>query len=174
MRRNIELPAYYREFLDVACELLGVSFGEIVGDTRADRIVEARQCLIGAMRHLLGFSFPEIGCALGRREHSTVFTSFQRFEASDPLDQATWLMSIMTSWNRALAQRPQLTMASTRFADDPDEAAFGRAARQRIGRQEERRGERASHRHETLSVQPWGDQPGTQDRTADQRLRRTG
>ncbi|WPZ05506.1 helix-turn-helix domain-containing protein [Pelagerythrobacter marinus] len=60
-----------RDLLDSVAEDFGVSHGEIIGNGRSAKLVEARAVVITILR-ARGWSYPQIGKVLGDRDHSTV------------------------------------------------------------------------------------------------------
>lgn len=71
-----------------------VSGPEIFSDLRTPRIVEARAMLAGTLYHMTSFSQVEIAGAMGRREHSTIQSQIQRFDALPPERRAAYLLAV--------------------------------------------------------------------------------
>lgn len=69
---------------------MGVEASELSGKTRHPRVVLARAIITHLARQMTTLSYPEIARAIGRPNHSTVITAFQRFakqlEADEPVD----------------------------------------------------------------------------------------
>jgi chromosomal replication initiator protein len=60
------------------CRYLSVDPGDLSGRTRHKRVVLARALITHLARQYTTMSFPEIARALGRPNHSTVITAYQR------------------------------------------------------------------------------------------------
>jgi len=73
-------PVRIQAVIDSVCESLGVEKGDLLGPTRHARVVLARGLSSFLARELTTMSFPEIGRALGRRNHSTVLTAARRVQ----------------------------------------------------------------------------------------------
>ena len=61
------------------CAALAVDTTDLAGKTRHPRVVLARALITHLARQLTTLSYPEIARAIGRPNHSTVITAFQRF-----------------------------------------------------------------------------------------------
>ncbi len=61
------------------CAALAVDTTDLAGKTRHPRVVMARAIITHLARQLTTLSYPEIARAIGRPNHSTVITAFQRF-----------------------------------------------------------------------------------------------
>jgi chromosomal replication initiator protein len=72
------------------CTALAIDPRDLSGKTRHKRVVAARALITHLARHLTTMSFPEIARAIGRPNHSTVITAFQRLqkqmEAEEPVE----------------------------------------------------------------------------------------
>ncbi len=64
--------------IDEVCRRLGVTRTELMGSGRHRRLAAARGLVAFLARDLTTMSYPEIGAALGRRNHSTVHNAAQR------------------------------------------------------------------------------------------------
>lgn len=71
-------PLRINTIIDAVCARLSVERGDLLGKTRHHRVVIARGLISFLARELTTLSFPEIGRALGRRNHSTVLTAGRR------------------------------------------------------------------------------------------------
>lgn len=71
-------PLRVNTIIDAVCARLCVERGDLLGKTRHHRVVIARGLISYLARELTTLSFPEIGRALGRRNHSTVLTAGRR------------------------------------------------------------------------------------------------
>jgi chromosomal replication initiator protein len=71
-------PVRIQTIVEVVCRRLGVERSDLLGSTRHHRVVIARAVVSYLARELTTLSFPEIGRALGRRNHSTVLTASRR------------------------------------------------------------------------------------------------
>lgn len=83
-------PLRIGEIIDVVCQRLAVERTDLLSTTRHRRVVLARGIVSHLARELTTLSYPEIGRALGRRNHSTVLTAGRRLaeqvEANEPVD----------------------------------------------------------------------------------------
>lgn len=73
-------PVRIAEVIDRVCVRTGVEREELLGSQRHRRIVVARGLAAFLARELTNHSFPEIGRALGRDNHSTVHGAVRRIE----------------------------------------------------------------------------------------------
>lgn len=71
-------PLRIGEIIDVVCQRLGIERTDLLSTTRHRRVVLARGVVSHLSRELTTLSYPEIGRALGRRNHSTVLTAGRR------------------------------------------------------------------------------------------------
>jgi len=71
-----------------SCAALGVDTVDLAGKTRHPRVVLARAVITHLARQLTTLSYPEIARAIGRPNHSTVITAFQRFAKQLEADEA--------------------------------------------------------------------------------------
>jgi len=87
---NVARPLRIGLIVDAVCERLGVDKSELLGSTRHKRVVMARGIISYLARDLTTMSYPEIGRAIGRRNHSTVLTAGRRIaaqiEANETID----------------------------------------------------------------------------------------
>ncbi len=70
------------------CVALAVDPVDLSGKTRHPRVVCARAVITHLARQLTTLSYPEIARAIGRPNHSTVITAFQRFAKQLAADEA--------------------------------------------------------------------------------------
>ena len=77
-RHRMNRPVRVDEILDAVCHQLQVEPSEVLGRGRHRRIVLARGVTAFLARELTTQSFPEIGRALNRNNHSTIVTASQR------------------------------------------------------------------------------------------------
>lgn len=70
------------------CAALAVDPVDLSGKTRHPRVVCARAAITHLARQLTTLSYPEIARAIGRPNHSTVITAFQRFAKQLAADEA--------------------------------------------------------------------------------------
>lgn len=71
-------PARVEFIIAQTCRYLSVDPGDLSGRTRHKRVVLARALITHLARQYTTMSFPEIARALGRPNHSTVITAYQR------------------------------------------------------------------------------------------------
>jgi chromosomal replication initiator protein len=64
--------------LSIAADVLYVSYGELIGDTRQAFIAHRRFLLMLFFRDHDGYSYPRIGGIIGNRDHSTVIHGVKR------------------------------------------------------------------------------------------------
>ncbi len=62
------------------CEKMGISFDEICGNSRARRVVRARQIMMAALKASTNLSLTEIGNVCGGRDHATVVYAINQIE----------------------------------------------------------------------------------------------
>ena len=62
------------------CEKMAVSFDEISGNSRARRVVRARQIMMAALKASTNLSLTEIGNVCGGRDHATVVYALSQIE----------------------------------------------------------------------------------------------
>jgi chromosomal replication initiator protein len=70
------------------CAALAVDVADLSGKTRHPRVVTARAVITTLARQMTTLSYPEIARAIGRPNHSTVITAFQRFAKQLEADEA--------------------------------------------------------------------------------------
>jgi chromosomal replication initiator protein len=63
------------------CQMLRVDLNDLVGRGRHPRVVLARSMIAVLARRLTTLSYPEIARGMGRPNHSTIVTAFQRLQA---------------------------------------------------------------------------------------------
>jgi len=72
------------------CSALAVEHSDLSAKTRHPRVVLARAIITHLARQMTTLSYPEIARAIGRPNHSTVITAFQRLarqlDADEPVD----------------------------------------------------------------------------------------
>lgn len=79
--RPIRRPIRADQIVDHVCLALRVPRDELAGRGRHPRVVLARAAVAYLARTMTTLSYPEIARALGRPNHSTVVTAFQRISA---------------------------------------------------------------------------------------------
>lgn len=62
------------------CEKMSVSFDEICGNSRARRLVRARQIMMAVLKDVTNLSLTEIGNVCGGRDHATVVYALSQIE----------------------------------------------------------------------------------------------
>jgi len=76
--------------LRVVCDELGVSAGELRDRGRHKRVVLAREMCVHGAKSLTNASYPEIAHAMGRPNHSSVISAYnraaERIERNEPID----------------------------------------------------------------------------------------
>lgn len=65
-------PASHRLIMRMVAEAFGVTYLDIIGQTRVAKVVLPRQVAFYIMRHHTAMSFPMIGKFVGNRDHTTV------------------------------------------------------------------------------------------------------
>ena len=78
LRRARPMPMRVAEIARVVCDLTGHSLPEMLGNGRAQPLAAARSLVVMLARHRTGRSYPEIGRALGGRDHSTAMHAARR------------------------------------------------------------------------------------------------
>ena len=78
----VRKPVRLKTIVAVICAHLGVTESDLMGSGRHRRVVLARSVSAYLAREMTTHSYPEIARALGRDNHSTVVTAFQRIKAS--------------------------------------------------------------------------------------------
>jgi len=68
------------------CEKMAVSFDEICGNSRARRLVRARQIMMVALKGATNLSLSEIGNVCGGRDHATVVYALSQIEKQKTTD----------------------------------------------------------------------------------------
>ena len=68
------------------CEKMAVSFDEICGNSRARRLVRARQVMMAALKGATNLSLSEIGNVCGGRDHATVVYALSQIEKQKATD----------------------------------------------------------------------------------------
>jgi chromosomal replication initiator protein len=81
-------PVRIDAIISHTCAALAVDPIDLSGKTRHPRVVCARALITHLARQLTTLSYPEIARAIGRPNHSTVITAFQRFAKQLAADEA--------------------------------------------------------------------------------------
>jgi chromosomal replication initiator protein len=68
------------------CEKMCVSYDEICGNSRARRLVRARQIMMAALKSATNLSLSEIGNVCGGRDHATVVYALSQIESQKTTD----------------------------------------------------------------------------------------
>lgn len=68
------------------CEKMAISFDEICGNSRARRVVRARQIMMAALKASTNLSLTEIGNICGGRDHATVVYALSQIEKQKACD----------------------------------------------------------------------------------------
>ena len=68
------------------CEKMSVSYDEICGNSRARRLVRARQIMMSALKNATNLSLTEIGHVCGGRDHATVVYALNQIENQKHID----------------------------------------------------------------------------------------
>ena len=68
------------------CEKMAISFDEICGNSRARRLVRARQIMMAALKDATNLSLSEIGNVCGGRDHATVVYALSQIEKQKTSD----------------------------------------------------------------------------------------
>lgn len=68
------------------CEKMCVSYEEICGNSRARRLVRARQIMMAALKNATNMSLTEIGMVCGGRDHATVVYALNQIESQKESD----------------------------------------------------------------------------------------
>jgi hypothetical protein len=72
-------PATGMALVQAVADAFVISYGELIGQDRGRRYVEARAVVVAVLRER-GWSYPRIGKLLGGRDHSTVIHAHQSFD----------------------------------------------------------------------------------------------
>lgn len=81
-------PARIETIITHTCSALAIDQADLSGKTRHKRVVAARALITHLARQYTTLSFPEIARAIGRPNHSTVITAFQRLAKQLEADEA--------------------------------------------------------------------------------------
>lgn len=81
-------PIRIESVIEQTCTAMAVEKGDLAGKTRHPRVVLARALITHLARQLTTLSFPDIARAIGRPNHSTVITAFQRLAKQLEADEA--------------------------------------------------------------------------------------
>ena len=73
-------PVTIELILSLAVEMFAVTNEQIIGPSRRRPLVHARQVAMYAARTMTELSYPEIGRAFGKRDHTTVMYAFRKIE----------------------------------------------------------------------------------------------
>ena len=68
------------------CEKMSLSYDEICGNSRARRLVRARQIMMAALKDSTNLSLSEIGNVCGGRDHATVVYALSQIEKQKACD----------------------------------------------------------------------------------------
>ena len=68
------------------CDKMSVSYEEVCGNSRARRLVRARQIMMAALKGATNLSLTEIGNVCGGRDHATVVYALNQIEKQKTLD----------------------------------------------------------------------------------------
>lgn len=68
------------------CEKMSISYDEICGNSRARRLVRARQIMMAALKGATNLSLSEIGNVCGGRDHATVVYALNQIENQKGID----------------------------------------------------------------------------------------
>ena len=68
------------------CEKMSISYDEICGNSRARRLVRARQIMMAALKSATNLSLTEIGNVCGGRDHATVVYALSQIENQKAVD----------------------------------------------------------------------------------------
>ena len=82
------------EVIDAVCALANAPMHEILGSGRILQVVRAREVMVGCLREMSGPitpSFPEIAALMGKRNHSSVWTMYARWQGRTGRDRAKWV-----------------------------------------------------------------------------------
>lgn len=100
------------DILEAVTALTGVSRAEMLSSQRSNRVVQAREVLVGALRQFCTrLSFPEIASSFfARRFHGSVYFEYQNWLRMHEIDRDEWLWKIavlseVASANRLHAER---------------------------------------------------------------------
>lgn len=110
-----------RECIRIVAALLGSSYDAVRGKSRHPQALRARWACMAALRHR-GLSYPEIGQAMGGKDHSTVMNAVDIGEVRYASDLA-WLLAV-DEGVRCDAPAPRRRGPKV-DASDPREACIG-------------------------------------------------
>lgn len=77
-----------REIANCAAEYYGISFMDLLGSKRTDKLVRPRHVAIYLAREMLSASYPEIARRLGGRDHTTAIHACRKIAAKIKTDMA--------------------------------------------------------------------------------------
>ncbi len=104
------------QIIESVTHVCGVHVNQINGPCRHPDVVQAREIIIHLARNLTTMSFPEIGAAMGGRNHSTIITAYWR-RVRRPKD-VVWMSRYATArsrFNRRMtaeeAMQPRVSVA---------------------------------------------------------------
>ena len=80
-------PATTRIVLDVVSEATGISVAALCGDQRVAAIIRPRQIACWLMRQETTRSLPQIGRAMGGRDHTTIMNAIKRVDQMRERDE---------------------------------------------------------------------------------------
>lgn len=81
-------PAPMRVVLDVVSEATGISVADLRGDQRVASIIRPRQIACWIMRQETTRSLPQIGRAMGGRDHTTILNAIRRIDQIRERDES--------------------------------------------------------------------------------------
>jgi hypothetical protein len=73
-------PAVHRVILRLVADAFGVTYLDLIGQTRIAKVITPRQVAFWIMRHHTAMSFPMIGKFVGGRDHTTVLHGVAKIE----------------------------------------------------------------------------------------------
>lgn len=73
-------PIHFETILDQVCDHLGLDRRTVLSASRRRQVVLARSLAVYLGRQMTSLSFPELATAIGRSNHSTVITAFNRIK----------------------------------------------------------------------------------------------
>ena len=71
------------DLIDAVCVVTGVSYSELMGDSRRAEIVRAKRLCVVCLYDICRRSFPEIARAMGKRSHSTMVFRYHTNRTDD-------------------------------------------------------------------------------------------
>ncbi|QRY69189.1 hypothetical protein JVX98_13290 [Ensifer sp. PDNC004] len=89
-----EMGSPCRAYIKRRCDELGVAYEAVIGPSRIQKFVDARQLLMWEIKTIVkpSISWPELGRLFGGRDHTTAFHAVHKVEASQGERRGTdWL-----------------------------------------------------------------------------------